>query len=66
MEIYLIRHGECFDSTPEYFSSDKHTMDPPLTSKGREQAHKLANSIKDIIFDKIIPAIYVEQLKQQK
>jgi broad specificity phosphatase PhoE len=53
MEIYLIRHGECFDSSLDYFSSEKQTMDPPLTPKGMEQAHKLANRIKSINFDKI-------------
>jgi probable phosphoglycerate mutase len=53
MEIYLIRHGECFDSTPEYFSKEKQTMDPPLTPKGIEQANKLASRMKEIIFDKV-------------
>ena len=53
MEIYLIRHGECFKPALEYFSPDKNAMDPPLTSKGTEQAHSLANRISNIYFDKI-------------
>ena len=53
MQIYLIRHGECFNSAPEHFSSIKQTMDPPLTAKGIEQAQKLADRIKSICFDKI-------------
>ena len=53
MEIYLIRHGECFNSASKYFSKEKQTMDPPLTSKGIEQAHKLADRIKEVNFDRI-------------
>ena len=51
MEIYLIRHGECCNSADEYFSTEKQTMDPHLTSKGIEQAKKLAERIKNIHFD---------------
>lgn len=53
MEIYLIRHGNCFDSTVEHFCEEKKTMNPKLTPKGIEQAYKLAERIKDISFDKI-------------
>ncbi|MDD3212140.1 MAG: histidine phosphatase family protein [Eubacteriales bacterium] len=53
MEIYLIRHGHCFNATEEYFSNIKQTMDPPLTPKGVEQANKLARRLKGITFDKI-------------
>lgn len=34
MEIYLIRHGNCYKSTKEYYNNEKRTMDPPLTPKG--------------------------------
>jgi len=53
MEIYLIRHGHCLNSTKEHFNNKKQTMDPPLTSLGVEQANKLAKRLKDIAFDKI-------------
>jgi len=53
MEIYLIRHGECHDSTQDYFSLEKDTMDPPLNPKGIEQANKLAERLKHIHFDRI-------------
>ncbi|MCL2775556.1 MAG: histidine phosphatase family protein [Oscillospiraceae bacterium] len=53
MEIYLIRHGESFQTSSEYFCEEKQTMNPPLTQKGIEQAHKLADRLKDIKFDKI-------------
>ena len=53
MEIYLIRHGHCFNSTEEYFNNEKKTIDPPLTSLGVKQANKLAERLKDISFDKI-------------
>jgi len=53
MEIYLIRHGESMQSSLEYFCEEKQTMNPPLTSKGVEQAHKLADRLKDVEFDKI-------------
>lgn len=53
MEIYLIRHGDCYRSSSEYFSKEKQTMNPPLTPKGIEQAHKLAQRLKGITFDKI-------------
>jgi len=37
----------------EYYCSEKQTMNPPLTSKGIEQAHQLAERLKGIAFDKI-------------
>lgn len=53
MEIYLIRHGDCYPSSMEYFCSEKQTMNPPLTPKGIRQAHQLAERLKGIPFDKI-------------
>ena len=53
MEIYLIRHGDCFKDTVDYYCRDKQTMNPPLTSKGIDQAHRLADRLKNIPFDKI-------------
>lgn len=53
MEIYLIRHGECFPSSPEYFCEEKQTMNPPLTSRGIEQARKLAGRLKNVEIDNI-------------
>ncbi|MDR1001281.1 MAG: histidine phosphatase family protein [Clostridiales bacterium] len=54
MEIYLIRHGECYNSTIEYYDAEKKTMNPPLTYKGMMQAEKLAVRCKTIGFDMII------------
>ncbi|MEA4824709.1 MAG: histidine phosphatase family protein [Clostridiaceae bacterium] len=53
MEIYLIRHGHCYNSTKEHYNNEKQTMDPPLTLTGVEQANKLAKRLRDITFDKI-------------
>jgi len=52
MEIYLIRHGESMQSS-EYFCEAKQTINPPLTQKGIEQAHKLADRLKCVAFDRI-------------
>jgi len=53
MEIYLIRHGDCFESSSTYFCDEKQTMNPPLTPKGINQAHKLADKLKCVEFDKV-------------
>ena len=53
MEIYLIRHGEAFPASSEYFCEEKQTMNPPLTPKGIEQARKLSSRLKEVKFDKI-------------
>jgi len=53
MELYLIRHGDCFEASLQYFCEEKQTMNPPLTPKGIEQAHLLANRLRDVEFDKI-------------
>ena len=59
MEIYLIRHGECYTSTIEYNESKK-TMDPPLTNQGIQQAKELSLQVADIDFDRI----YCSDLKR--
>ena len=59
MEIYLIRHGECYTSTMEYNESKK-TMDPPLTNQGIQQAKELSLQVADIDFDRI----YCSDLKR--
>jgi probable phosphoglycerate mutase len=48
MDLYLIRHGACCDSTAEFYDDEKRTMNPPLTEKGVEQAQKLAERCKGI------------------
>ena len=53
MELYLIRHGDCFEATLQYFCEEKQTTNPPLTSKGIRQAHQLANRLRGVKFDKI-------------
>jgi len=53
MELYLIRHGECFSPANEYYDRDKKTMNPPLTEKGTRQARQLAERCKTIGFDKV-------------
>lgn len=53
MEIYLIRHGDCFESTIEHFSEERNTMNPSLTPKGVAQAHELSERLRGIPFDKI-------------
>jgi broad specificity phosphatase PhoE len=62
MEIFLVRHGDCYNSSIEYFNIDKNTMDPPLTSKGIEQTHKLVKRLNNLHFDKI----YSSDLKRAK
>lgn len=51
MDFYLIRHGECCDSSMQFYDRAKKTMNPPLSSKGEEQAAKLAERCKDFAFD---------------
>ena len=53
MEIYLLRHGESYNSSIEYYCADKRIMNPPLTAKGINQAHMLANKLKTVKFDTI-------------
>lgn len=48
MDLYLIRHGACCDSTAEFYDDEKNTMNPPLTEEGVKQAQKLAERCKDI------------------
>lgn len=53
MEIYLVRHGECYPSTESHFCKVKQTMNPPLTPNGKMQAQRLSEKLKYIHFDKI-------------
>ena len=54
MDIFLIRHGECYNSSIEHYDIDKKTMNPPLTEKGLMQAEKLAVRCKNFGFDLIV------------
>jgi alpha-ribazole phosphatase len=54
MDIYLIRHGESYNSSIEHYDYEKKTMNPPLTKKGVIQAENLAMRCKSIGFDMII------------
>jgi broad specificity phosphatase PhoE len=45
MDILLIRHGDTGQSAPENFSAEKNRPDPPLNSKGREQAERLGRRL---------------------
>lgn len=53
MDIYLIRHGECFAPSFEFYDAEKKAMDPPLTEKGIVQAEQLAARCKTIGFDMV-------------
>lgn len=54
MEIYLIRHGECYNSSAEYYDEKNGKMDPPLTENGRLQASALGERLRGIHFDMIL------------
>lgn len=49
MEIVLIRHGE-----PEWVRDGLNVVDPPLTSRGHEQAQRLADALADQEFDEVL------------
>ena len=49
MEIVLIRHGE-----PEWVRDGLNVVDPPLTSRGHEQAQRLADALADQEFDEML------------
>ena len=53
MELYLIRHGECYPSAPQYYDLNNKAMNPPLTERGILQAKELSSRIANIHFDKI-------------
>lgn len=54
MDIYLIRHGECYSPADEYYNTEKGIADPPLTDKGISQAEKLAVRCQTVGFDLIV------------
>lgn len=60
MELYLIRHGECYGSDRIYYDEDKRTMDPPLTNRGIQQAKELGQRIAEMAMDRI----YCSDLKR--
>ena len=66
MDIFLIRHGECYDSSIEHYNTAKKTMDPPLTDKGIWQAEKLASRCKNFGFDRVYRASYRDLYKRPK
>lgn len=49
MEITLIRHAE-----PEWVRDGLNVDNPPLTSRGHEQARLLALSLRDEVFDEVL------------
>lgn len=53
MEIYLIRHGECFEASASNYSQNKNGPDPALTLNGISQAEKLSKFLKNKEFDRI-------------
>lgn len=63
MDIYLIRHGECYHSTTEYYDHAKKTINPPLTEKGIGQAEKLAMRCSTIGFDRIITSDLIRAMQ---
>ena len=48
MELLLVRHGE-----PEWVRDGFNVDDPPLTTRGHEQAERLAGRLADEHFDEI-------------
>lgn len=54
MDLYLIRHGECYNSSIQYYDVEKKTMNPPLTEKRIEQATRLAARCRGVGFDAIL------------
>jgi broad specificity phosphatase PhoE len=50
MKIYLIRHGETTGDVEDRYGGD---YDDHLTSKGKDQAKKLAEKIKDFGIERI-------------
>lgn len=52
LKIYIVRHGQNQDNVKGILNGHR---DEPLTEKGVEQAHEVANKIKEseIVFDKI-------------
>lgn len=63
MDIYLIRHGECYNSPIEYYDHEKKTINPPLTEKGISQAERLGMRCKNIAFDKIITSDLIRAMQ---
>ena len=50
LNIYFVRHGETLWNKEEKIQGE---LDSPITEKGREDIHKLAENLKDIKFDGI-------------
>ncbi|MFM7534282.1 MAG: histidine phosphatase family protein [Acidimicrobiales bacterium] len=48
MELVLIRHGE-----PEWVRDGLNIDDPPLTTRGHEQADRLGTALADTVFDEV-------------
>ena len=63
MNIYLIRHGQCYDSCEKYYSEIKKTMDPPLTSIGVQQAKSLSLHLSYTTFDKIYSSDLIRSIQ---
>lgn len=60
MDIYLIRHGACFENAEAHFDMSLGTMNPPLTDLGVRQAHLLAERLADLPFD----VLYASDLRR--
>jgi probable phosphoglycerate mutase len=54
-EIWLVRHGACYDG-----AADPTLDDPPLSSRGQEQAQRLAARLKRVGFE----AVYSSPLRR--
>ena len=57
MEIYLIRHGDCYRAGIENYDESKKTVNSELTQKGYLQAQKLAERCSDTILTGFIVVI---------
>jgi 2,3-bisphosphoglycerate-dependent phosphoglycerate mutase len=58
MEIVLIRHGE-----PEWIRDGLNVDDPPLTERGRRQAERMAQALRNEHFDEVLvsPLVRAQQ-----
>lgn len=63
MDIYLIRHGEIYNSNIEYYDVNKAAINPPLSKKGILQAEKLAERLKQIKFDVIFSSDLIRAIQ---
>lgn len=63
MDIYLIRHGECDNSSMKFYDEEMKMMNGPLTKKGIQQAELLAKRCVTIGFDRVYSSDLVRAIQ---